>query len=91
MGRQSADSQILSNNVSLPPETDVAAALIALPSALPQINISLAPVCAPRLEADFSSFVITSQGGRPPAPGGWLPDLQLQTDGRGRSDSEKRK
>ena len=63
--------------VMLPPQTDVSGALIALPSALPQINVGLAPVCAPRLDADFSSFVITGEGGRPPQPGGWVPDLRL--------------
>ena len=39
---------------------------VALPSGLPRINLELAPVCAQRLDADFSSFIVTGQGGRPP-------------------------
>ena len=81
----SGNSQILSNNVSLPPETDVAAALVGLPSATPQTVVQLAPVCAPRLEGNFSSFVVTGRGGRPPQPGGWVPDLLLG-DGTGGND-----
>jgi hypothetical protein len=86
---ESGDSQILSNNVSLPPESDVAAVLLSLPSTLPQVSLSLAPVCAPRLEADFSSFVVTGAGGRPPAPEGWMPDLILAEDGQA-SDVRRR-
>jgi hypothetical protein len=72
---KSGESSILSNNVFLPPTPDVAGSLIALPATLPQSALGFAPVCAPRLEQSFSSFVITGLSGRPPQPAGWLPDL----------------
>jgi filamentous hemagglutinin family protein len=89
---QSSDSQILSNNVSLPPQSDVSGALLALPSSLPQVTLALVPVCGPRLEADFSSFVVTGTGGRPPGPEGWMPDLLLsdQADTAASLISERR-
>jgi filamentous hemagglutinin family protein len=77
---QSGDSRIESNDVVLPPGTDVSGALIALPGVMPQASLSLAPVCAPRLDAQFSSFVVTGAGGRPPGPEGWMPDL-IPADG----------
>ena len=36
----------------------------------------LVPQCVVRLGMDVSTFVITGQGGRPPEPGGWLPDME---------------
>ena len=64
-----------------PPDAELAGALAPLTTGLSRTNLQLAPVCAPSLGGNFSSFVVTGQGGRPPEPGGWMPDLILQGDG----------
>lgn len=73
-----SDSQILTKAPLLPPEADIAGNLILLAS--PQLlNVAqLEPACDARfLENNISSFIVTGRDGEPPAPGGWMPDLDL--------------
>jgi filamentous hemagglutinin family protein len=78
---QSGNSQILSTGGKKARMLDVSGAILELRSTLPQPTLLLlAPVCAPHLEADFSSFVVTGISGRPPGPDGWMPDLIVAED-----------
>jgi filamentous hemagglutinin family protein len=77
---ESTDSKILSNNVSAPVQTDIAAALVDLSASLQAPEAQLQESC-PRLliGPDISNFTLGGQGAEPLEPGGWMPDLSVDS------------
>jgi filamentous hemagglutinin family protein len=73
----SPDSRILADRAAFSVNTNVTAGLVALPASVFGGNIALIPGCATMVGGDASSFVQTGNGGLPPEPGGWLPELNL--------------
>jgi len=81
---ESADSQILTLDQSVPPPTDIAASLITLPSSSLASGTRLQDLCGMMSGGNTSSFIVTGQGGMPLNPGGWLPSFAPEPDNRAR-------
>ena len=73
----SSESQILTTAVTLPPELDLAASLVAVSASLLGAQAQLQPHCAVQFSGQASSFTVLGRGGTPVAPGGWLPSSDL--------------
>jgi len=68
-------SDILTQQLVLPPTIDIVGGLLPLPQASVGAGAQLEPQCGVRFGDDHvSSFVITGSGGTPPEPAGWLPN-----------------
>ena len=68
---RSPDSQILTDAPSLPPETDVASALLSLPEGSLESATQLQDICAPLAQQQYSSFEEIGGGGLPARPQHW--------------------
>jgi hypothetical protein len=74
---KSADSDIQTRSLSIPPETDVAGALMSLPASTFGGGLTLKESCTRMVggRGAFSSFLIVGRNAVPPAPGGWAPSI----------------
>ena len=63
------------------PDVTLAGSLVLLPGSLALPGARLVPQCGLMLGGDdLSSFIVTGNGGEPPAPGGWAPDVWSTRD-----------
>jgi filamentous hemagglutinin family protein len=74
---KSADSRILTENLSIPPQTDVAGTLVTLPASLFAADLKLRDLCPRIFGQESSSFLVVGRNATPPAPGGLAPSLDL--------------
>jgi filamentous hemagglutinin family protein len=86
-----SNSVIETDNLTLPPEIDIAGSLSRLPADIADPNLKLIEACAARIaDSTLSSFVATGRGGSPPAPGGFISDLPIADGSDQTPSSEKR-
>jgi filamentous hemagglutinin family protein len=76
---RSADSLILSRNQSVPPDIDLAGALIDLPASPFTRGARLEEICGVILGGNYSSFLVVGRGGTPVEPGGLAPSLDVSS------------
>jgi filamentous hemagglutinin family protein len=72
--------------VTAPDQLDIVGSLVLLQTGL-ATPAALVPQCGVNLGENQSSFVISGRGGAPAEPGGWLPDLSLQSPAQGHEGS----